>query len=65
MCLELKILRRYLKKDYTIGRLFVDDRSLCDTLEDPVRDLKVKERFTEEQLSRQEDTKLNLPIHRS
>lgn len=39
MCLELKIVRRYLKKEYTIGRFFVDDKSLCDTIEDPVRDL--------------------------
>ena len=39
MCLELKILRRYFKKGYTIGRFFVNDRSLCDTIEDPIREL--------------------------
>ena len=37
--MELLLKRLYLKPDYTIGRLFVDDVYLCDTLEDRVRDL--------------------------
>ena len=35
---ELILERRFLKDDYTIGRLFVDGEYLCDTLEDKVRD---------------------------
>jgi len=31
--------RRYLKSEYTIGRLSVRSNIICDTLEDPVRDL--------------------------
>ena len=37
--LELEILRKYLKKDYTIGRFTADGKFLCDTLEDRIRDL--------------------------
>ena len=38
------ILRRlYLKTDYTIGKLYMDGKYFCDTLEDQVRDL-TKER---------------------
>lgn len=38
MSRELFLQRRYLKEDYTIGRLSVDDVVFCDTLEDKVRD---------------------------
>lgn len=37
--LELSIDRVALKETYTIGRLYVDGLSLCDTLEDRVREL--------------------------
>ena len=37
MNLELK--RIFKGKDYTIGRLFIDGKYFCDTLEDPVRPL--------------------------
>lgn len=37
--MELK-LKRIAKRDtYTIGRLFIDEKYFCDTLEDKVRDL--------------------------
>lgn len=37
--MELKIIRKYLKDDYTIGKLYVDGVYTCDTLEDKVREL--------------------------
>jgi hypothetical protein len=37
--IELRLERKYLKEEYTIGRLFVDGELFCDTLEDKVRDL--------------------------
>lgn len=37
--MELKLKRIAKRKDYTIGRLFVDGVYFCDTLEDPVREL--------------------------
>lgn len=37
--MELLLERKYLKKDYTIGKLYIDGKYLCDTLEDEVRDL--------------------------
>ena len=37
MNLELK--RIFKGKDYTMGRLFIDGKYFCDTLEDPVRQL--------------------------
>ena len=37
MNLELK--RIFKGKDYTIGRLFIEGKYFCDTLEDPVRQL--------------------------
>ena len=37
------VVRRIAKKEsYTIGRLFVDGQYVCDTLEDAVRDVKIK-----------------------
>lgn len=41
--MELLVQRIAKKSEYTIGRLFVDGKYLCDTLEDRVRDL-TKER---------------------
>jgi hypothetical protein len=37
--MELTLIRKWLKQNYTIGKLSVDGERLCDTLEDPVRDL--------------------------
>lgn len=37
--MKLKLERRFLKPEYTIGRLFLDGVYFCDTLEDRVRDL--------------------------
>lgn len=36
--MELKLKRKYLKDDYTIGHLYIDDKYFCDTVEDKVRD---------------------------
>lgn len=37
--MKLSLKRIALKPDYTIGRLYIDGRYYCDTLEDTVRDL--------------------------
>jgi len=37
--MNLKLIRKYLKEEYTIGKLYADDKFLCDTCEDKVRDL--------------------------
>ena len=37
--MELKLIRKYFTEEYTIGRLYVDDKYFCDTLEDKVREL--------------------------
>lgn len=37
--MELKLERKYLKLDYTIGNLFIDGVFFCNTLEDTYRDL--------------------------
>lgn len=37
--MKLKIDRFYKGEDYTVGRLFIDDEYICNTLEDKVRDL--------------------------
>jgi hypothetical protein len=37
--MKLELYRKFLNEYYTIGRLAVDGVKLCDTLEDPVRDL--------------------------
>ena len=36
--MRMRLLRRYLGEEYTIGSLFIDGLYLCDTLEDKVRD---------------------------
>lgn len=41
--MKLELQRRYLKPDYTIGKLYIDGHYFCDTLEDQVRDL-IKEK---------------------
>lgn len=37
--MKLRVERRFLKPDYTVGQLYVDGVFFCDTLEDRVRDL--------------------------
>lgn len=39
--MRIKILRSSLWRDYTLGQLFVDGQYLCDTLEHPIREVKV------------------------
>ncbi len=38
ICMKLRLRRRYLGLEYTIGSLFIDGVYLCDTIEDKVRD---------------------------
>ena len=35
--MNIKLVRKYFKEDYTIGKLYMDDKYICDTLEDKVR----------------------------
>ena len=37
--MELKLIRKYKKQDYTIGQLYYNDQFLCNTLEDHDRGL--------------------------
>lgn len=37
--MELFVFRKYFKETYTIGRFYVEDKLLCNTLEDKIRDL--------------------------
>lgn len=37
--MKLKLQRRFLGDDYTIGSLFIDGLYVCDTIEDKVRDV--------------------------
>lgn len=37
--MKLKLIRKFLASDYTIGKLYINDEFFCDTLEDKVRDL--------------------------
>lgn len=43
--MKIKLKRIALKKDYTIGKLYIDDVYFCDTLEDSVRDLNKNGKF--------------------
>lgn len=38
--MELKVIRKYKKDTYTIGKLYIDGEYFCDTLEDKDRGLK-------------------------
>lgn len=40
--MEIFVKRIAKKQDYTIGKLYVDDVYVCDTLEDAVRQVKIK-----------------------
>ena len=37
--MELRLERLYLKKTYTVGKLYIDNKYFCDTIEDRVRDM--------------------------
>ena len=37
--MEIKVERAWKKKDYTIGRLYIDGKLWCNTLEDAVREI--------------------------
>lgn len=37
--MEIKVIRRYFNKDYTIGKMYIDGQYFCDTLEDKDRGL--------------------------
>ena len=43
--MKIKLKRIALKKDYTIGKLYIDDVYFCDTLEDAVRDFNKNGKF--------------------
>ena len=43
--MKIKLKRIALKKDYTIGKMYIDDVYFCDTLEDAVRDLNKNGKF--------------------
>lgn len=36
----IRIIRKYKKENYTIGKLYLDDKYFCDTLEDKDRNIK-------------------------
>lgn len=40
--MKLKLIRKYKKQDYTIGKLYIDDKYFADTLEDADRGLNSK-----------------------
>lgn len=40
--MEIRVKRIALREGYTIGRMYIDDELVCDTLEDPVRESKIK-----------------------
>lgn len=40
----IRINRQYLKDQYTIGKLYIDDEYFCDTIEDAVRAEKVPDK---------------------
>lgn len=45
--MKLTLIRKYKKKDYCIGELYVDNKFFCDTLEDPDRGLTSTMNLTE------------------
>ena len=42
--MKLRLERKYLKKNYTIGHLFIDDKYFCDTLEHAVRKVEIPQK---------------------
>lgn len=45
--MKLTLIRKYKKKDYCIGKLYIDNKYFCDTLEDPDRGLTSTMNLTE------------------
>lgn len=43
--MELKVERKWPKDTYTVGRLYVDGKLFCNTLEDRVRDLNTEKKI--------------------
>lgn len=43
--MNLKLTRVYLSDKYTIGKLYINDKYFCDTLEDKVRDINKDGKF--------------------
>lgn len=43
--MELKVERKWPKDTYTVGRLYVDGKLFCNTLEDRVRELNTEEKI--------------------
>ena len=43
--MELKVERKWPKETYTVGRLYVDGKLFCNTLEDRVRELNTEEKI--------------------
>ena len=41
--MEIKVIRNILMNDYTIGKLYIDDVYICDTIEDRCRKIEKKE----------------------
>ena len=41
MRVNINLYRRYVLPEYTIGKLYIEDQYLCDTVEDAVRTIKV------------------------
>lgn len=43
--MKLRVERKYLKENYTIGNLYIDGKFFCNTLEDKVRDINKNGKF--------------------
>lgn len=46
--MEILLKRFALKKDYTIGHIYIDGKYECDTIEDKVRDLSIEKKIYSE-----------------
>lgn len=46
--IKLKLIRLFKGEKYTIGKLFIDGKYFCDTLEDKVRNLPVEKKIMHE-----------------
>jgi len=42
--MNLQLIRKYKKDDYTIGSLYIDGKFFCNTLEDAVREIKIQDK---------------------
>ena len=41
--MEIKVIRNILTSEYTVGKLYIDEEYMCDTIEDRYRKIKKKE----------------------